>query len=1306
MRKASNVPEVEVEDLLDPNRESNDQDRRAVPERVKNGQLNSLDPTAMLFPCQVGSTVDAVNKKVLVDTGASHTFMSEATARSVPIIARHRSLNPLRVELPNGDVIWAFEKVEVLLRLNTWTGKVKMWLLDISEYDIIMGKDWLWNNRAVIHVFGPKLSIRGRNGSSHEVEPLNPRRRVKTPGAGQLLCSAGQMARYVRKRSSEAWLWIFQEKASPKPMFIESCEDDGVRRVLESKQHVFCDELPEERPIERKVKHSIDTGDAEPINLSPYPLSREKREELTKQINYLLERGLIRPSASPWGFPVLFVRKADGSWRMCIDYRALNRISIKNGYPLPRIDELLDIVGRAKFLSKLDLLPGYWQIPLDENAIPKTAFNTLFGKYEWLVMPFGLTGAPGTFQSIMNEALRDHLGKDVLVYLDDILIFTDTVEDHLRVLEDVLSALERNQLYAKPSKCVFMQQDIEFCGHVVGSGYLRPQAAKLDVIKEWPRPRDAHEVRQFVGLATYYRRFVEQFARIAAPLHDLLRTPVGEERERNHPITWTAACEYAFQELKRRLTSAPVLNQPDVSKPFTIETDASEWALGYVLQQEDEYGQLHPIAYDGRKLRGAELNYPTHEKELLAIKEALRTWDRYIENGTQTTVVTDHEHLQYLQTTLKYSKRLARWVDEFQSYSLRIRYRRGSDAVVPDTISRRPDFVEATKANIAAEDGARQLLLAGEWEARDRVTLSALQGHSEQDWYPAMVAYLRDGTPASDSSLDRYIRNSAQEFRLKKSKFPFDVEDDLLVHLNNGFEAPYLEIPARKDFVRRMHEEYGHLGHPGLLGAIGHRAWWPTMREDIRETMQRCPNCQVSQGSKAALEREDASTLMRHDLQPFERWALDLIGPLPATPNHNRWILTAIDYATGWPLARALPEATEEIIARFLHDDIYTNYGAPREFLTDNGPNLLSRSVEYYIRLLEARHRTTTPHHPRTNGKVENFNGLLGRMLTRYLMGKPTRLWDEYLSQALFASRIRIHSVTGQSPFFLLYGIHPRLPSDSTDTVDLDAPLADWEQRLLNVNHVRSQANELLLNRALRTKRIHDETVTQTSFDPRTWVLVRNEGPEKFQSKWFGPYRVLKSHPLGTYALEEPGGRVLRNLVNGSRLIEAHVDNPEKLWSSSAFNRALKRQGLSLQHPVEVRHLLDAEDPLPPSYSELSTMSREEWDEHQRTGVRYGSAGEGNDDDLPTRLLRKTRPRMRRVQQQRLGTSSAAAEAGQPARWEEDGTDAEEASDSTSTASDSDDVVSSPEEDVRSVRDASLDFDGPFAVVIRPNERR
>jgi hypothetical protein len=1088
----------------------------------------------------------------------------------------------------------------------------------------------------------------------------------------------------MRRRNTEGTLLVLRQAEKGSECALPRHEDEMIGQILKRFPEVFRDSLPEALPPERTTSHEINTGDATPVNINSYPMSDEKLREQMRQVEMLLQKGLIRPSASGWGFPVIFVKKANGTWRMCIDYRALNQLTAKNGYPLPRIHELLDRVGQAKVLTKIDLASGYWQIRMEKKSIEKTAFNTIWGKYEWLAMPFGLCNAPATFQTVMNEVLRPFLGTFVVVYLDDILIYSDSMEDHYDHLEKVLSALHNSQLIAQPSKCVIAAKELEFCGHIVGSGRIRPLPAKVDVIRTWPKPRNVHELRQFVGLATYYRRFIKGFAQICVPLHELFKETDEElRRDRFRPLRWTTACESAVSTLKRKLINAPVMAQPDLSKPFTIETDASEWAIGMVLLQMGADGKLHPIAYDGRKLSGAELNYPVQEKELLAIKEALRLWDRYIENGTQTTIVTDHASLQYLTSTKTYSKRLARWVAEFQEYDLRIQYRKGSDAVVPDALSRRPDFVEDRPANISKSRPTWNFSLAVA-QAIGRTVMKV----PEDEWLSATRQFLETRELPVDPPVAAAVKRFAPKLSLRDDEGSPGDQKLIFAH-EDGLYAPYLEPIFRGDLLNRLHKEFGHLGYPGLMGVLRPRAWWPQLQHDVEDLARSCPNCQISQGSRTNLEREPAQHMVTAGIRPFQRWGIDLIGPLPKTPNGNKWIVTAIDYATGWPVAKALQEATEEELGQFLHDQIFANYGAPMELLSDNGPNLLSGAVRFYLQLMRTKHRTTTPYHPRTNGKVENLNGLLGRMLTKYLMGKPTRAWDLYLTQAIVATRFHEHAVTGYSPFYLVYGIQPRLPGDELSTEVL--PFCERTEELQNVADARTKANELLLARAIRTKRIRDSAVTKTSFKKGDWVLVRNESGKKFESKWFGPYRVLSSHPLGTYALEEPSGRVLRSLINGSRLLEANVANPTTLWTSSAAKAALRRAGLRLQRPEEVRKVLEDEHEIP-DYSELATFTREEWADFRRNGARHELVGEEAIADrvIAKRIARNRAKRRRKDTAVKRDAEDSATGLSESSHEESDQDNGAE-----------EDV---PQQGAKGPRDAnayeSTLFDGPLAVVV------
>jgi hypothetical protein len=463
---------------------------------------------------------------------------------------------------------------------------------------------------------------------------------------------------------------------------ILALNEKGVAEGLEHLPVVkeFADVFPEElpgMPPERELEFTIDLKPGtEPIARTPYRMSTPELQELKMQLKELLDLGLIRPSVSPWGAPVIFIRKKDGSWRLCIDYRQLNKATIKNQYPLPRIDDLFDQMKGATVFSKIDLRSGYHQLRIKEDDVPKTAFKTRFGHYEFTVLPFGLTNAPGVFMSLMNGVFREYLDKFVQVFIDDILIYSRTTEEHDEHLRLVLQCLREHKLYGKLSKCSFYQSRIHYLGHVISGEGIAVDPAKVEAIMEWPAPTNVTEVRSFMGLAGYYRRFVEGFSKIANPITEL--------QKKNKKFVWTEKCAEAFRRLKELLTTAPILKVPDMDADFLVCTDASKEGLGGVLMQD---GRV--IAYISRKLRRHEENYATHDLELLAIVYALKVWRHYLV-GRKFELKTDHCGLQHIFTQSDLNARQRRWSELLSEYDFEITYIKGTVNRVADALSRRP----------------------------------------------------------------------------------------------------------------------------------------------------------------------------------------------------------------------------------------------------------------------------------------------------------------------------------------------------------------------------------------------------------------------------------------------------------------------------------------------------------------------------------------------------------------------------------------------------------------------------------------
>ncbi|GJX94969.1 putative reverse transcriptase domain-containing protein [Tanacetum coccineum] len=398
-------------------------------------------------------------------------------------------------------------------------------------------------------------------------------------------------------------------------------------------------------------------------------------KELSEQLQELCDKGFIRHSSSPWGAPVLFVKKKDGSFQMCIDYQELNKLTVKNRYPLPRIDDLFDQLQGSSVYSKIDLRLGYHQLRVREEDILKMAFRTQYGHCEFQVMPFGLTNAPAVFMDLMNRVCKPYLDKFVIVFIDDILIYSKNKKEHEEHLKAILELLKKEELYAKFSKCEFWIPKVQFLGHVIDSQGIHVDPAKIESIKDWASPKTPTEIRQFLGLAGYYRRFIEGFSKIAKPMTKLTQKKVAFE--------WGDKQEAAFQTLKHKLCSAPILALPQGAENFIVYCDASHKGLGAVLMQNEKV-----IAYASRQLKIHEKNYTTHDLELGAVVFALKIWRHYL-YGTKCTVFTDHKSLQHILDQKELNMRQRRWLELLSDYDCEIRYHPGKANVVADALSRK-----------------------------------------------------------------------------------------------------------------------------------------------------------------------------------------------------------------------------------------------------------------------------------------------------------------------------------------------------------------------------------------------------------------------------------------------------------------------------------------------------------------------------------------------------------------------------------------------------------------------------------------
>ena len=563
---------------------------------------------------------------------------------------------------------------------------------------------------------------------------------------------------------------------------------DSVVKILKEFKDVMLTKLPKELPPRRPIDHKIELlpGTKTPAQ-APYRMPLVELLKLRKQLKELLDAGLIQPSRAPYGAPMLFQKKQDGSLRMCVDYRALNKVTIKNKYCIPLAAELFDRLSKASYFTKLDLRSGYWQVQITVGDEGKTTCVTRYGSYEFLVMPFGLTNAPATFCNLMNDVLFDYLDGFMVVYLDDIVVYSKTLTEHEKHLR-----LRKNRLYVKPEKCEFAQEEITFLGHKISARLIRMDKGKVQAIMEWTIPTKVTELRSFLGLANYYKRFIKGYSKRVSPLTDLLK--------KDNSWDWSMQCQMTFKDLKEAISTKLVLWLPDLDLPFELQTNASERALGGVLVQKG-----HPVAFEIRKLNNAEQRYSTHEKQMIAMVHCLQQWRHYL-LGSILTVVIDNVANTFFKTQKKLSPRQARWQEFLADFKFEWLHRPERHNTVADALSRKEVIAYITTLSKVISDFNEKIKLA-----------------TEQD-----AAYGRLKQQVKEGVIRRYW-----------------LEGDLLVAKGGRWYVPAGSL--RKDLLRETHDSKwaGHPGEERTLALLARSYYWPKMGEDVQAYVKSCLVCQM-----------------------------------------------------------------------------------------------------------------------------------------------------------------------------------------------------------------------------------------------------------------------------------------------------------------------------------------------------------------------------------------------------------------------------------------------------------------------------
>src|SRR5579859_4055106 len=825
------------------------------------------------------------------------------------------------------------------------------------------------------------------------------------------------------------------------------------------------------------------------------------------------------------------------------------------------MDESFQKFHGARFFTILDLRSGYWQILLDLMTRAKTAFSTRYGHYEWLVLPFGVSNGPGGFQKRMNKLLLEFIDKFVIVYMDDILIFSKNLHEHIGHIRQVLLALAGANMILNIEKCKFFQTETRFLGHILSRHGSRPDPRNIEKVMAWPTPRTITDVRGFCNLAGHYRRYIPKFADMSLPLTDLMKGSPAKGAK----ILWTGREEESFQQLKKALTSEPILRHPRMGQPFIIDPDSSQYCIGAVLQQSfqdpDGKTRLHPIAYESKKLTETEQRYATQEKELLAAKYALNHWRHFVE-GSEIHIRTDHESLRVYRTKRPMTKRLGKFMNEIEHYDPMIEYRPGRLQVVPDALSHIP--------------GARE---DGDPADTDRFTLMALDEADDSGAEapgaaatPSLATPVhRGGKPNIRHDSDYFIRvrrylrakriEEEEEEKIRLGALEYVLKDGILYYKDTDIQV-ILEKEHLEKIVEAIHKDLGHYGKQQTLDALDKRFIVATdLWREGKKLLDMCKACQLF---KLVSSTAETATIHPYGEQgAFDLWEMDFVGPLVTTKKGNKYLITAIDYATSKAFAIPLQERSAAAAVRLLERIVY-DCGSPRQVITDNGEEFRGSEFQAAVKRHGIKYSHTTPGHPQSNGKVERLNHELVQRLQRIGAddGHSVNEWDTYLPQALLAFHAHQNSRTGCSSFYLQYGIEPRLLITSmliSPATSLEIAQAKHDRRtyVQDLSKHRTDAGKKYREALEKLVLNRDESAFAKDPIMPGDLVMRSllSRKSKLHPRWDGPFVVIDSTEKDVYQLATASGYKLQHLVNVARLRKLSADERAKyvgdFWAAS-----------------------------------------------------------------------------------------------------------------------------------------------------------
>ena len=1062
----------------------------------------AVRPGAATIQGEIGE----VKVEMMLDSGSSVSLIREDVLKQLTRYCRIPS-KKLQLVSAAGEPIPVVDHVSVSIRLGELQMEQPFVVVASLIMPAILGMDFLHTHGIILDFATCPIKVMPRSvsaamfDSSHDLQPI-----VDAANQAKVkFCAATTTKEFTED--------VIEDCAIPR--FGES--NAVLYEMPSSALHTLSPLVQEFKDLFRATpgtttlaQHFIPTS-GNPVKIPPRRIPAHYRAEVEEQLQSMLSAGIIVESSSPWMAPAVFVRKKSGDIRLCVDYRELNKRTVKDAYPLPRPDEVQDRLAGSSVFSTLDLQSGYWQLPIHPDDQAKTAFSPGpgMGLFEFTRMPFGLCGAPSSFQRLMDKVCRGL--PFVTTYLDDVLIHSATPQQHQHHLREVFQRLRTAGLTLRGSKCCLGMSEVVYLGHVFSADGMTPDGQKVATVRDWDTPSTVSDLKSFLGLASYYRRYMHDFATIAAPLHHLTQKAV--------PFNWDTDCQQAFTLLKEALIQAPLLVYPRFNPsapPFILQTDASAVGIGAVLEQEG-----HVIAYASRSLTQAERNYSVIQRECLAAVYGMKQYRHYL-LGRAFTLVTDHEPLQWLSAQ-KMEGLLARWALAIQEYDFQIVYRKGQHNGNADALSRKaPDPRCITATTVALPGTTADIRQGQKDDAVVRVIHAALSKspHRPRDraWRQPPLRRYRQLWPqlvlTDDIVCRRYSPGPSSEV----------------------VTVPIIPVTLREDILRHCHDApgSGHLGTDKTLARVRTVGYWVNVAEDVNSYCRQCTACQA-----AKLPMPTPAPLTNVPIgRPWEMIAVDILE-VPMSYCHNRYLLVIQDYFTKWADAIPLPNQTAATITAELVK-IFGMFGLPDILHSDQGRNFESTILQQTLDTFGIQKSRTTAYHPQGDGMVERFNRTLLQMLRVYVQDQAD--WERHLPLVLFAYRTAVHSSTGLSPFELMFGRSGRLSAlpaiNAFDTNTYQYQLRSTLARLQDFVDVH------ITQAAHHQKALYDQHTRDRSLQvgDSVWLSIPTAG--KLDPRWQGGWEVKSIKGPTTY---EIGDGTKTRVVHVNRLqrrVQPDVKNP------------------------------------------------------------------------------------------------------------------------------------------------------------------